>query len=397
MKAIVYKGVRKVAVEEVDDPKIMDPRDAIVKLTTSAICGSDLHMYEGRTTISPGSILGHEPLGVIEEVGDAVTSLKRGDRVVVTFNVACGHCINCVKGFTSACLTVNPKSPGGAFGYANMGPYAGAQAEFLRVPFADFNCIKLPGSPGDKWEDDFALLSDVFPTAFYANVLAMVMPGDTVAVFGAGPVGLLSAYCAILIGAAMVFVVDYIPSRLKKAEEIGAIPIDFRKGDPAKQIKAMLAANPDVIERLLPGEEKMDGVTCGIDAVGYQARDRSNPTMENPVQVISDLSKLINATGQLGVVGVYEKEDPGGVTEDAKKGNLMIPWGTIWSKGISIGTGQTPVKKLALMQRDQIIGKMARPSFIVTHRILIDEAPDFYMNFDKRAEGYIKGLIKFVG
>jgi len=278
-----------------------------------------------------------------------------------------------------------------------MGPYAGAQAEFLRVPFADFNCIKLPGSPGDKWEDDFALLSDVFPTAFYANVLAMVMPGDTVAVFGAGPVGLLSAYFAILIGAAMVFVVDYIPSRLKKAEEIGAIPIDFRKGDPAKQIKAMLAANPDVIERLLPGEEKMDGVTCGIDAVGYQARDRSNPTMENPVQVISDLSRLINATGHLGVIGVYEKEDPGGVTEDAKKGNLMIPWGTIWSKGISIVTGQTPVKKLALMQRDQIIGKMARPSFIVTHRILIDEAPDFYMNFDKRAEGYIKGLIKFVG
>ncbi len=395
MRAVVYKDAGKVAVEDVDDPKMKDSRDAIVRLTTSAICGSDLHMYEGRTTIAPGSVLGHEPLGVIDEIGDAVKSFKEGDRVAVTFNVACGYCMNCVRGFTSACLTVNPEQPGGAFGYANMGPYPGAQAEYLRVPFADFNCIKLPGSPGDKWENDFVLLSDVYPTGFYANVLAMVLPGDLVAVFGAGPVGLLSAYSALRTGAGMVFVVDYIPARLQKAQEIGAVPIDFTKGDPVTQIKAMLAKNPDVTGRLLPGEEKMAGVTCGIDAVGYQARFRSNPSKEDPTQVINDLTDLVNPTGHLGIIGVFEKEDPGGATEAAKKGVYMIPWGNMWAKGLSIGTGQTPVKKFALMLRDQIVGKMATPSFIVSHSISIDEAPDFYMNFDRRADGYIKGVIKF--
>ncbi len=395
MRAVVYKGKGEVAVEDVEDPKIEDSKDAIIRLTSSAVCGSDLHMYESRTTLKPGKVLGHEPLGVIEEIGDGVTSFKEGDRVVVTFNVACGYCINCVKGFTSACLTTNPKQPGGAFGYANMGPYAGAQAEYLRVPFADFNCIKLPGSPGDKWEDDFVLLADIFPTAFYANVLAMVLPGDLVAVFGAGPVGLLSAYSALRTGASMVFVVDYIPVRLQKAQEIGAIPIDYTKGDPVTQIQAKLAADPAVTGRLLPGEEKMAGVTCGIDAVGYQARDRSNPSKENPTQVIDDLVRLVNATGHLGLIGVFEKEDPGGATEEAKEGTYMIPLGKIWSKGLSIGTGQTPVKKFALMLRDQIVGGKASPSLIVSHRISIDEAPDFYRNFDKRIGDYVKGVIKF--
>ncbi len=345
MRAVVYKGKGEVAVEDVEDPKIEDSKDAIIRLTSSAVCGSDLHMYESRTTLKPGKVLGHEPLGVIEEIGDGVTSFKEGDRVVVTFNVACGYCINCVKGFTSACLTTNPKQPGGAFGYANMGSYAGAQAEYLRVPFADFNCIKLPGSPGDKWEDDFVLLADIFPTAFYANVLAMVLPGDLVAVFGAGPVGLLSAYSALRTGASMVFVVDYIPVRLQKAQEIGAIPIDYTKGDPVTQIQAKLAADPAVTGRLLPG--------------------------------------------------VFEKEDPGGATEEAKEGTYMVPLGKIWSKGLSIGTGQTPVKKFALMLRDQIAGGKASPSFIVSHRISIDEAPDFYRNFDKRIGDYVKGVIKF--
>jgi len=248
LRAVVYKGPRKVAVEEVEEPKIEGPRDAIIRLTSTAICGSDLHMYEGRTSEKPGKVLGHEPLGVVEKVGDGVISIKEGDRVVVTFNIACGYCYNCVRGFTSACLTPNPKQPGAAFGYAMMGPYAGAQAELLRVPFADFNCIKLPGSPGDKWEDDFVLLADIFPTGFFANVLAMTAPGDPVAIFGAGPVGLLSAYSAILIGASDVYVVDYIKSRLQKAAEIGATPVDFSKGDPVAQILALRAANPALIQ-----------------------------------------------------------------------------------------------------------------------------------------------------
>lgn len=432
MRAVVYKGPYEVAVEEVDDPKIEHPRDAIIKLTSTAICGSDLHMYEGRTVAEPGTILGHEPLGVVEEVGDAVVSLKKGDRVVVTFNVACGYCFNCVRGFSSACLTVNPEIAGGAFGYAKMGPYRGAQAEMLRVPFAEFNCTKLPGSPGDKWEDDFVLLADIFPTGYYATKLAMVQPGSSVAVFGAGPVGLLAAYSAVLQGAAQVFVVDYIPERLDLVKNIGAIPIDFSKSDPVAQIKALQceceanpvqqplakkmekafasinpsgndpvaeiqilrAGNPSIIESLLPGEEKMKGVMCGIDAVGYQARDRSEPSKENPTQVLSDLIRLINPTGHLGVIGVFMSDDPGGVDEHAKKGEYMLPFGQLWEKGISVGTGQTPVKAIQIMLRDMIMGGQASPSFIVSHRISLDEAPDAYKEFDQRANGYTKVIIK---
>lgn len=443
MKAVVYKGPNKVAVEEVNDPKIEHPGDAIIRLTSSGICGSDLHMYQGRLPVNPGQVLGHEPLGVIEEVGDAVTSFKKGDRVVVNFNVACGHCMNCVRGFPSACLTVNPEMAGGAFGYSKMGPYRGAQAEMLRVPFADFNCTKLPGSPGDKWEDDFLLLSDVFPTGFFSTMLAMVQPGMPVAVFGAGPVGLLAAYSAILQGAAQVFVIDYIPSRLDLAKSIGALPIDFtmsdpvaviealraqfstvdlilpgekkmqeimsgienlaksvgvplkvNKSDPAAMIEMIRASNPGIFESLLPGEEKMKGVMCGIDAVGYQARDRNDPSKENPTQVISDLIRLVNPTGHLGIIGVYTSTDPGGADEHAKKGEYILPFGELWEKGLTVGTGQTPVKNTILMLRDMIIAGVAKPSFIVSHRLSLEEAPDAYREFSKRSEEYTKVIFK---
>lgn len=444
MRAIVYKGPNKVTVEEVDDPKIEHLGDAIIRLTSSGICGSDLHMYQGRTVAKPGKVLGHEPLGVIEEVGDAVTSFKKGDRVVVTFNVACGHCMNCVRGFTSACLTVNPDMAGGAFGYAKMGPYKGAQAELLRVPFADFNCTKLPGSPGDQWEDDFVMLADVFPTGFFATMLAMVMPGLPVAVFGAGPVGLLSAYSALLQGAGQVFVVDYIPERLRLAKSIGAIPIDFTMSDPVAQIEALRsqhsavdtllpgeekmqgivsgvqnlaesvgapievtksdpvtvietlrAMNPAIVQSLLPGEEKMKGVMSGIDAVGYQARDRADPSKENPTQVISDLVRVVNPTGHLGIIGVFTADDPGGTNEYAKKGEYILPFGQLWEKGLTIGTGQTPVKKTILMLRDMIIAGVAKPGFIVSHRISIEDAPAAYREFSQRADGYTKVIVKF--
>ncbi len=443
IRAIVYKGPKKVAVEEVADPKIEHPSDAIIRLTSTAVCGSDLHMYEGRTVAKPGIVLGHEPMGIIEEVGDAVTSFKKGDRVVVTFNVACGHCMNCVRGFTSACLTVNPEIAGGAFGYAKMGPYKGAQAEMLRVPFADLNCTKLPGLPGDKWEDDFVLLADIFPTGFFATQLAMVQPGLPVAVFGAGPVGLLAAYSALLQGASQVFVVDYISERLELAKNIGAIPIDFTmsdpvamiealrsqysavdtllpkekkmheilsavenmaksigtdinvtKSDPVAMIEMLRASNPANLESLLPGEDKMKGVMCGIDAVGYQARDRNNPSKENPTQVINDLIRLINPTGHLGVIGVFTSDDPGGIDEHAKKGEYMLPFGNLWEKGISVGTGQTPVKHIVFMLRDMIIAGIAKPSFIISHTISLEEAPEAYREFDQRANGYTKVIIK---
>lgn len=187
MQAVVYKGKNKVAVENVPDPKIEAPGDAIIRITTAAICGSDLHMYEDRSTAEPGIIFGHENQGVVEEVGPGVVSIEPGDRVVLPFNIACGFCFNCIRGYTNACLTANPKAPTAGYGYAGVGPYRGGQAELLRVPYADFNCLKLPGEPGDKFEDDFVLLADIFPTGWHAAELANVESGDSVAVFGAGP------------------------------------------------------------------------------------------------------------------------------------------------------------------------------------------------------------------
>ena len=227
MKAVVFKGKNQVAVEEVPDPKIEAPGDAIVRITTASICGSDLHMYEGRSSAQPGIVFGHENMGVVNEVGPGVMSVKTGDRVVLPFNIGCGFCFNCSRGYSNACLTANPEYPTAGYGYADMGPFRGGQAEFLRVPFADYNCLKLPGTPGDEFEDDFVLLADIFPTGYHATELARVKSGDSVAVFGGGPVGLLSAYSAILKGAAEVYVVDRSEDRLKRAKSIGAIPVDF--------------------------------------------------------------------------------------------------------------------------------------------------------------------------
>jgi glutathione-independent formaldehyde dehydrogenase len=394
MRAIVYKEPKKIVVEQVPDPRIESPTDAIVRITSAAICGSDLHMYEGRSPATGEMRFGHENMGVVEEVGAAVSTIQKGDRVVLPFNVACGSCLNCVRGKTQACLTMNPDGATAGYGYAEMGPYPGGQAEYLRVPCADFNCLKLPGRPGDELEDDFLLLSDVFPTGYHATELAGVRPGDSVAVFGAGPVGLLAAYSALLRGAAEVYVVDNQPERLAKAEEIGAIPIDFEKGEPCEQIKAMRGNDSRLRGALRPGEEKMLGVMCGIDAVGYQARRFDDPGNENPMQVIEELTHVVNPTGRLGIVGVYFASDPGGVNEAARNGRFELPWGRIFDKALSIGTGQCPVKRYNAFLRDLIIAGRAKPSFIVTKRVSLEEAPDAYAKFDRRADGYTKVVLK---
>jgi glutathione-independent formaldehyde dehydrogenase len=394
MRAIVYKTANQVTVETVPDPKIEAPGDAIVRVTSAGICGSDLHMYEGRTPASGEMRFGHENMGVVEEVGPGVANIREGDRVVMPFNVACGSCFNCGRGYTNACLTVNPEGVSGGYGYAGMGPYPGGQAEYLRVPFADFNCLKLPGKPGDELEDDFLLLSDVFPTGYHAAELAQVGPGDTVAVFGAGPVGLLAAYSSMLRGASEVYVVDGIAERLAKAEEIGAIAIDYNQGEPCKQIERLRRENPLVRGSLRPGEEKMAGVMCGIDAVGYQARAFEKPERENPVQVIEELVHVVNPTGRIGIVGVYFPEDPGGVDASAKKGQFRLPLGDIFEKGLSLGTGQTPVKRYNAYLRDLIVAGRAKPSFIVSHRLTLDEAPAAYAKFDQRTDGYTKVVLK---
>jgi glutathione-independent formaldehyde dehydrogenase len=394
MRAIVYKKKNKVSVENVPDPTIEAPTDVVVRITSAGICGSDLHMYEGRTPSEGEMRFGHENMGVVEEVGEAVQSIHEGDRVVMPFNIGCGSCFNCARGYTNACLIANPDGVSGGYGYSGMGPYPGGQAEYLRVPFADFNCLKLPGRPGDDLEDDFLLLSDVFPTGYHAAELAQVGPGDTVAVFGAGPVGLLAAYSSLLRGAAEVYVVDGVAERLAKAEEIGAIPIDYNKGEPCKQIQKLRQDNPLLRATLRPGEEKMTGVMCGIDAVGYQARSFSAPDEENPMQVIEELVHVVNPTGRIGIVGVYFPKDPGGVDKSAKKGQFQLPLGDIFEKGLSIGTGQTPVKRYNTYLRDLIIAGRAKPSFIVSHRLTLDEAPAAYEKFDHRTDGYTKVVLK---
>jgi len=255
VKAVVYKEPCQVAVESVDDPRIENPRDAIIKITSAAICGSDLHMYEGRTGAKPGAVFGHENMGVVEEVGPGVTSIKVGDRVVLPFNIACGFCFNCLRGFTSACLTVNEAAPHAAYGY---GPFKGGQAQHLRVPYADFNALKLPGTPGDQWEDDFVMLADIWPTEYHGVELAGVQPGGTVAVAGAGPVGLMAVLSASIKGASEIYCIDRDPGRLKLAEQAGAIPINFSQGDPVEQIKTMRRQNAGWRGALRPGEEKFD-------------------------------------------------------------------------------------------------------------------------------------------
>jgi glutathione-independent formaldehyde dehydrogenase len=374
MKAVVYQGPHDVAVQQVEDPRIEDPTDVVIRVTTSAICGSDLHMYEGRTVAEPGIVFGHENMGIVEQVGQGVASVREGDRVCLPFNIACGFCRNCLAGNTGFCLTVNPGFAGGAYGYVGMGPYKGGQAEYLRVPFADFNCLQLP--PGEEHEDDFALLADIFPTGYHATELAGVSPGETVAVYGAGPVGLMAAYSAMLRGASQVFVVDKVPGRLRLAEQIGATAIDFTQGSA-----------PDQIAQRTDG-----GTDTGIDAVGYQATVGDGE--ERPAVVLNDLIETVRPTGTLGVVGLYLPADPGGVSEDAKEGRLGIAIGRYFEKGLRMGSGQANVKAYNRHLRDLIIAGRAEPAFVVSQRRPLDDAPEAYERFDRREEGYSKVLLK---
>ncbi|KAB8276289.1 glutathione-independent formaldehyde dehydrogenase [Aspergillus flavus AF70] len=357
MRAVNYVGPHKVRVQEVEMPKLEHPDDIIVKVTTAAICGSDLHMYEGRTAAEPGITFGHENMGIVEELGEGVTLLKKGDRVVMPFNVADGRCRNCDEGKTAFCTGVNPGFAGGAYGYVAMGPYRGGQAQYIRVPYADFNALLLP--PGTEHEADFVLLADIFPTGWHGVEISGFKSGESIAVFGAGPVGLMAAYSAQLRGASRVFVVDRVPERLAVAEKIGCTPIDFTKGDAVDQII-----------RLNGGE-----VDRSVDAVGYQAVDTSG-SKEKPNIVLENMIRVTRACGGMGIPGLYVPSDPGASDE-----------------GLSLATGQCNVKAYNRYLRDLIIAGKAKPSFVVSHEIRLDHAEVAYEKFDKREDGYTKVLI----
>jgi glutathione-independent formaldehyde dehydrogenase len=377
VRAVVYRGPFEAAVEEVPDPRIEQPEDAIVRITSTSICASDLRMYQGRTAAEPGTVLGHEDLGIVEEVGAGVIALEPGDRVVVPFTVACGFCRNCLSGATGSCLTAAPsRAAGGAKGHVDMAPHSGGQAEYLRVPCADFNCLPLPA--GTEHESDYVLLADVFPNGYHGCELAGVVPGDTVAVYGADPVGLMAAYSALLCGASRVFVVDDVPERLARAREVGAIAIDPADGDPAQQIR-----------------DQTDGAGTdrGVDAVGYPVASWTGDRDE-PATVLHQLVQTVRPTGGLGVPGPCVPLSRDGLAEDVGQQTSLMAIGTLFEKGLRLGTGQANVQRYDRQLRDLITEGRATPSFVVSHELPLEEAPSTYHDFGRRADGYLKVVLK---
>jgi threonine dehydrogenase-like Zn-dependent dehydrogenase len=380
MKALVYHGPKKVSIDTVPDAKVEKLTDVVITLTTTNICGSDLHMYEGRTDVKKGKILGHENLGEVVEVGKAVDSIKKGDKVVLPFNVSCGFCANCERGLTGFCLTcadpsVMPGMAGAAYGFAGMGPYEGGQAQYLRVPYADFNCLKLPDDADEK-ETDYVMLSDIFPTGWHATRLADLKPGESILIYGAGPVGLMAAISAKVQGASQIFVVDGQSDRLALAEQIGATIIDTKDGEIGDQIR-------ELTDGL--------GADCGAECIGYQCHNSQGK--EVPNLVMNSLVDAVKATGTLGVVGVFVPKDPGADDTLAKKGQLAFDYGKFWFKGMKMGTGQCNVKAYNRRLRDLIHHGVAKPSMIISHELPLDEAPAAYKHFDNRDDGWTKVVL----
>jgi glutathione-independent formaldehyde dehydrogenase len=375
MKALVYNGPRDVRIAEVPDPKIEKATDVLIKITTTNICGSDLHMYEGRTDVEKGKVLGHENLGQIIEVGKAVDRLKVGDWVCLPFNISCGFCKNCERGLTGFCLTTNPGNAGAAYGYAGMGPYSGGQAEFLRVPYGDFNCLKLPEDGAEK-QNDYVMLSDIFPTGWHATELAGVKPGESVVIYGCGPVGLMAAYSAVIKGASKVIIVDRHPDRLSLAESIGAITIDDSEESPVEKVLEIT---------------KGEGADRGCECVGYQCHDPAGH--EVPNDTMNKLVQCVRPTGGLGIVGVFVPEDPGAKDKLAKEGKLAFDFGKFFQKGQFMGTGQANVKAYNRYLRNLIHMGRAKPSWIISHELALEEAPNAYKHFDCREDGWTKVIL----
>jgi len=378
-RGVAYMGPGKVEIQSIDFPKLAlgsrkCEHGAILKIVTTNICGSDQHMVRGRTTAPKGLVLGHEITGVIIEKGRDVEFLKDGDLCSVPFNIACGRCRNCREGKTGICLNVNPSRPGAAYGYVDMGGWVGGQAEYVMVPYADFNLLKFPDKDQAMAKiRDLTLLSDIFPTGYHGAVTAGVGPGTTVYVAGAGPVGLACAAACQLLGAACVIVGDLIPERLEQARSFGCETVDVSKS----------ASIADQVAQIL----KVPEVDCGVDCVGFEARGHgADASVERPATVLNSLMEITRAGGGLGIPGLYVTDDPGGVDENAKVGRLGIRIGLGWAKSHTFATGQCPVLKYNrnLMQAI-LFDKIQIAKAVNVTVISLDEAPKGYEDFDKGA------------
>ena len=378
-RGVAYLGDGNVEIQSIDFPKLsMGTRQChhgvILKTVATNICGSDQHMVRGRTTAESGLILGHEITGEIIEKGRDVEFLEVGDVVSVPFNIACGRCQNCKEGKTGICLNVNPARPGAAYGYVDMGGWIGGQAEYVMIPYADFNLLKFPDKDQAMSKiKDLALLSDIFPTGFHGAYTAGVGPGSTVYIAGAGPVGLASAASAQLLGAACVIVGDFFPERLAQARSFGCETVDLTKD----------ASLGDQIESILGIPE----VDAAVDCVGFEARGHgADSSVEKPATVLNSIMEVTRAGGSLGIPGLYVTGDPGGVDENAKIGMLGIRIGLGWAKSHNFTTGQCPVMRYHrnLMQAilyDKI--QIAKATNVTV--ISLDDAPKGYKDFDKGA------------
>jgi glutathione-independent formaldehyde dehydrogenase len=380
-RGVAYIAPGKVEVQGIAFPELASPNGrridhgVVLKVVTTNICGSDQHMVRGRTTAPAGLILGHEITGEVLEVGSGVENLRRGDLVSVPFNVACGRCRTCKEQQTGVCLSVSPSRAGGAYGYVDMGGWIGGQAEYVMVPYADFNLLKFPDRDQALAKiRDLTCLSDILPTGYHGAVTAGVGPGSTVYVAGAGPVGLAAAASAQLLGAAVVVVGDVNPARLAHARRSGFQTVDL----------SLDASLSDQIAQILGVPE----VDCAVDAVGFEARGHGHAGSQHeaPATVLNSLMEVTRAAGRIGVPGLYVTDDPGAADDSARHGSLSIRLGLGWAKSHSFFTGQTPVMKYNRSLMQAILWDRIRIAEVVGVQVIsLDEAPNGYAEFDAGA------------
>src|SRR5437879_3980280 len=378
-RGVAYMGPGKVEIQSIDFPKLAlgsrkCEHGVILKIVTTNICGSDQHMVRGRTTAPTGLALGHEITGEVIEAGRDVEYVKVGDLVSVPFNIACGRCPMCKSGNTRVCLNVNPARPGAAYGYVDMGGWVGGQANYVMVPYADWNLLKFPDKDQAMSKiKDLTMLSDIFPTGYHGAYTAGVTTGSTVYVAGAGPVGLACAASCHLLGAAVVIVGDMIPERLAQARSFGCETIDLKKDASLGDQIAQIVGTPEV--------------DAAIDCVGFEARGHGQDAgVERPATVLNSVMTVTRAGGAIGIPGLYVTDDPGGVDASAKTGNLSIRIGLGWAKSHSFTTGQCPVLRYNRQLMQAILYDKVQIAKAVNATVIsLDTAPQGYKDFDKGA------------